>query len=398
MSLDETLSSLANPDIQPEYKRNPHNLVDLAKAQFDEETIQKYRDLGVAKNKLTGNPEKPIKYPFWETVVQDFEVDSPTPAYIPVHACVGDASYNRTVEINFKSIENNLYYSKGFSYSACGTIEVNYVRETGQFIVTKGQHRVIAAWLALGEGASIPASVKVCGEYSEEEQIKAEAHDHHVDAQKVTRQKAHQSGLSGFIAGDKEEVKYTEWILSRGIGIKGKMHLFPNLQYPRICETPWAVRSAIQINEANCSQALKLLNRYLPDSDTIINGKSIKAVTQFLTLLQEKIEKTANINNITPDQFVDDVFCYIFKGRKIKTAAWLKGSNALRGENIIIPLGRLIRFTNSYCQENDIRLPDGRKTEDSVWCSVNENFWVDFLNKTTPKELHGSVNAIVTEC
>ena len=86
MSLDETLSSLANPDIQPEYKRNPHNLVDLAKAQFDEETIQKYRDLGVAKNKLTGNPEKPIKYPFWETVVQDFEVDSPTPAYIPVHA------------------------------------------------------------------------------------------------------------------------------------------------------------------------------------------------------------------------------------------------------------------------------------------------------------------------
>ena len=199
--------------------------------------------------------------------------------------CIRDR-YNRSLEIHYKNIQDNLDYQLGFSYSAANVIEVVYVRSTGEFIVTKGQHRVVAAWLTLGDTATIVANVKIADdEYSEEDQIKAEASRHHVDAQKVSRQKAHQSGLSGYVAGDKEEVKYTEWILSRGVGVKGKMHLFPNLKFDRVCDTPWAVKSAISINETNCSAALRLLDKYLPSQDKIINGKSIKAVTTYLSLI-----------------------------------------------------------------------------------------------------------------
>ena len=393
------LEFVNEPDIQPEYKRKLINLVEEARKVFTDDIIRKYRELGVAPDELTGKPERPAKVPFWDKVFDSFEPDAGTLCLIPVLPCRGDASYNRSLEIHYKNIQDNLDYQLGFSYSAANVIEVVYVRSTGEFIVTKGQHRVVAAWLALGDTATIVANVKIVDdEYSEEDQIKAEASRHHVDAQKVSRQKAHQSGLSGYVAGDKEEVKYTEWILSRGVGVKGKMHLFPNLKFDRVCDTPWAVKSAISINETNCSAALRLLDKYLPSQDKIINGKSIKAVTTYLTILGLKLEKTARINHTSVELLVDEIFSYVFKERKIKTAAWLKGSNALRGENITIPLARLIRFTNSYCLERDLKLPDGRKNEDSAWCSVNEGFWVDFLNKTTPKELQGSVNAILTEC
>ena len=398
MSIDTTLLSAVQNDLQPKYERKLINLVNDARKYFPDETVEKFRDLGVRVDDITGKPEKPPKVPFWEK--DELAFDASTICWIPVRKCRGDGSYNRAEEIHYRNIENNLNYgdSPGFSYSAASVIEVVYLPEEDVFIVVKGQHRVIKAWLSLGDDAFIIANVRVASG-NVEEQIKAEAKKHHIDAQKVTRQKAHQSGLSGYVAGDKEEVKYTEWILAHGVGVKGKMHLFPKCKhFTKECDTPWAVRSAIAINEANCSLSLKLLAKFLPQTDTTINGKSIKAVTQYLTLLQEKLEKTALINNIEPTQFIYDVFEYIFIFRRIKTLAWLKGSNALRGENIIIPLARLIRFTNSYCLEKDLRLPDGRKTEDSPWCSVNEIFWVDFLNKTTPKELHGSVNAILTEC
>jgi hypothetical protein len=111
-----------------------------------------------------------------------------------------------------------------------------------------------------------------------------------------------------------------------------------------------------------------------------------------------KINKTANENDTTFENFIDEVFKYMWHQRKTKSSSWLKGSQAFRGENVIIPLARLIKFTNSYAQESNIRLPDGRKNEDSVWCSTDEKFWCDFLNNSTPKELHGSVNAIASEC
>ena len=386
--------------IKPVFKRDLINLVGEASDNFTDKQIDTYRSLGVATDPLTERAEKPSKVPFYLDVAHQFDTEIGTICGIPIAICFGDAAYNRTKEINWSQILTNLDYSKGFSYSACSIIEVVFVRKTGKFIVKKGQHRVIMAWLCLGEDAIINANVKVVDdeEYTEEEQIRAEAHEHHVDAQKIARQKAHQSGLSGFCAGDKDEVNYTNWILSHGVGVKGKMHLFPELKFPKVCDTPWAVKAARLIDEENCSRALLILNRFLPSSDKMIGGKSIKATTQYLTLFNEKIEKTASINGISKETFVENVFDYIWHQRKTRSSAWLKGSSAFRGENIIIPLARLVKFTNAYCQENDIRLPDGRKTEDSAWCSVDEKFWCDYLNKTTPKELHGSVNAIVTEC
>ena len=333
-------------------------------------------------------------------MIELFEPNQAVPCMIPVGLCWGDASYNRVDEINWSQINTNIEYSKGYSYDAAAYIDVVYDPNTGRFIVKKGQHRVIMAYLCLGEDAHITANVKLLDEsFTEEEQITAEAYEHHVDAQKVARQKAHQAGRSAFVSGDEEDILYTNFILSHGIGVKGKMHLFPQFNhFSRDCDTPWAVKSAMQINTEYTSMALHLLNKYLPTSDKVIGGKAIKSVTQFLTLFADKINKTANENDTTFENFIDEVFKYMWHQRKTKSSSWLKGSQAFRGENVIIPLARLIKFTNSYAQESNIRLPDGRKNEDSVWCSTDEKFWCDFLNNSTPKELHGSVNAIASEC
>lgn len=381
-------------------KRILIHLVDEASKEVKDIQLEEYRNYGVALNSLSGLPQKPPKIPHWTAVADLFEVDQAVPCMIPVTICWGDAAYNRADEINWSQIHNNIEYSQGYSYDASNNLDVVYDPKTGRFIVKKGQHRVIMAFFCLGEDACIPANVKLIDEdYTEEEQITAEAYDHHVDAQKVARQKAHQAGRSAFVSGDPDDIKYTNFILSHGIGVKGKMHLFPQLaHFSRVCDTPWAVKSAMQINEEYTSLALKLLNKYLPANDKIIGGKAIKAVTQFLHLFADKIESTAVKNNTTFELLVDEVFKYMWHQRKTKSAAWLKGSQAFRGENVIIPLARLIKFTNAYCQESNIILPDGRKNEDSAWCSTDEKFWCDFLIKSTPKELHGSVNAIVSEC
>jgi len=381
-------------------KRILRNLVDEAGNEIKETQLEVYRNYGVALNPLTELPQRQPKIPFWTTVADLFEADQAVPCMIPVILCWGDASYNRADEINWSQINTNIEYSQGYSYDAAAYIDVVYNIKTGRFIVKKGQHRVIMAFLCLGEDACVSANVKLVDEsYTEEQQITAEAYEHHVDAQKVARQKAHQAGRSAFVAGDEDDIKYTNFILSHGIGVKGKMHLFPQLaHFSRVCDTPWAVKSAMQINEGYTSMALHLLNKYLPVNDKVIGGKAIKSVTQFLTLFADKINKTASENDTTFVNFVDEVFKYMWHQRKTKSAAWLKGSQAFRGENVIIPLARLIKFTNAYCQESNIILPDGRKNEESAWCSTDEKFWCEFLNKNTPKELHGSVNAIVSEC
>lgn len=387
-------------DIIAVKRRILRNLVDEAGKEVKEQQVEIYRNFGVAKNLLTGLPQQPPKIPFWANVIELFDTDQAVPCMIPVTLCFGDQSYNRTDELNWSQINTNIEYSKGYSYDASAYIDVVYCRKTGRFIVKKGQHRVIMAFLCLGEDARIPANVKLLDDdYDEEQQITAEAYEHHVDAQKVARQKAHQSGRSAFVSGDEEDIKYTNFILSHGIGVKGKMHLFPQFNhFLRECDTPWAVKSALQISPVYTSLSLHLLNTYLPKSDKVICGKAIKAVTQFLHLFSEKITKTAKVNNTTVENFIDEMFKYMWHQRKTKSSAWLKGSQAFRGENVIIPLARLIKFTNAYCQENNIVLPDGRKNDDSVWSSTDEKFWCDFLNKAAPKELHGSINAIVTEC
>jgi len=381
-------------------KRILRNLVDEAGNEIKETQLKVYRNYGVALNPLTNLPQQPPRIPFWTSVVELFDPNQAVPCMIPVFLCWGDASYNRADEINWSQINTNIEYSQGYSYDASAYIDVVYCRKTGRFIVKKGQHRVIMAFLCLGEDAVIAANVKLVDDaYSEEEQITAEAYEHHVDAQKVARQKAHQAGRSAFVSGDEEDILYTNFILSHGIGVKGKMHLFPQFShFNRDCDTPWAVKSAMQISEEYTSMSLHLLSKYLPISDKVIGGKAIKSVTQFLTLFSDKIQKTADQNGFTFENFVDEVFKYMWHQRKTKSSSWLKGSQAFRGENVIIPLARLIKFTNAYCQESNIKLPDGRKNDDSVWCSTDEKFWCDFLNKTTPKELHGSVNAIVSEC
>jgi hypothetical protein len=381
-------------------KRILRNLVDEAGNEIKETQLEVYRNYGVALNPLTNLPQQPPRIPFWTSVVELFDPNQAVPCMIPVVLCWGDASYNRADEINWSQINTNIEYSQGYSYDASAYIDVVYCRKTGRFIVKKGQHRVIMAFLCLGEDAVIAANVKLVDDaYSEEEQITAEAYEHHVDAQKVARQKAHQAGRSAFVSGDEEDILYTNFILSHGIGVKGKMHLFPQFShFNRDCDTPWAVKSAMQISEEYTSMSLHLLTKYLPISDKVIGGKAIKSVTQFLTLFSDKIQKTADQNGVTFENFVDEVFKYMWHQRKTKSSSWLKGSQAFRGENVIIPLARLIKFTNAYCQESNIKLPDGRKNDDSVWCSTDEKFWCDFLNKTTPKELHGSVNAIVSEC
>ena len=381
-------------------KRILRNLVDEASNEIKETQLEVYRNYGVALNSLTKLPQQQPKIPFWTAMIELFEPNQAVPCMIPVGLCWGDASYNRVDEINWSQINTNIEYSKGYSYDAAAYIDVVYEPNTGRFIVKKGQHRVIMAYLCLGEDAHITANVKLLDEsFTEEEQITAEAYEHHVDAQKVARQKAHQAGRSAFVSGDEEDILYTNFILSHGIGVKGKMHLFPQFNhFSRDCDTPWAVKSAMQINTEYTSMALHLLNKYLPTSDKVIGGKAIKSVTQFLTLFADKINKTANENDTTFENFIDEVFKYMWHQRKTKSSSWLKGSQAFRGENVIIPLARLIKFTNSYAQESNIRLPDGRKNEDSVWCSTDEKFWCDFLNNSTPKELHGSVNAIASEC
>ena len=361
--------------------------------------ISQYRIWGVAKDSLTGEKQEFPIIPVFTDIKSRLSKKRSTPCMIPLWNAYGDASYNRSEEINWAQIDENLTYSEGFDISAAAYIEVLYDADNDRFIVTKGQHRVIMLWLALGDDALIPANVKLLDDdYTEEEHITSESKDHFVDAQKVARQKAHQKGLSAYVSGDEEDIKYTNFILSHGIGVKGKMHLFPQCsEFKRVCETPWAVQASEKISKENTSKALHLLNRYLPAKDKVIGGKSIKCVTQYLTMFEEKITNTVEKNESkweSNDEFVDDVFKYIFHKRNVASNKWLKGSQILRGENISLPLARLVNYTNQFCAESRVKLPDGRKYDDGDWCSTDEKVWTDFL-KPIPREFHVSINSLI---
>ena len=360
--------------------------------------ITQYRIWGFAKDLLTKSKQQYPIIPYFSDIKSRLDKRRATPCLIPVFNAFGDASYNRSEEINWSQIDENIRYSEGFDINAAAYIDVLYDIKTDRFIVKKGQHRVIMAWLCLGDDALIAANVKLLDDdYTEDELITSESKEHFVDAQKIARQKAHQKGLSAYVSGDEDDIKYTNFILSHGIGVKGKMHLFPQCaHFKRQCETPWAVENSQKISEKNTSEALHLLNTYLPPKDKIIGGKPIKCVTTFLTIFEEKIEKTVKENSRweTTDDFIHDIFKYIFKQRNIVSTKWLKGSQVFRGENIMLPLARLVNYTNQYCAENNVKLPDGRKSDDGDWCSTTEEVWSDFLRET-PKELHASVNALI---
>tara|TARA_R100000152_G_C6758289_1_gene182162 strand:+ start:178 stop:1425 length:1248 start_codon:yes stop_codon:yes gene_type:complete len=361
--------------------------------------ITQYRIWGIAKDTLTGEKQEFPLIPVFTDIKSRLSTKRSTPCLISLWNVFGDASYNRSQEINWSQIDENIRYSEGFDISAAAYIEVLYDPKTDRFIVTKGQHRVIMLWLCCGEDALISANVKLLDDdYTEEEHITSESKDHYVDAQKVARQKAHQKGLSAYVSGDKDDIKYTNFILSHGIGVKGKMHLFPQCShYKRVCETPWAVQASQDISPENTSRALHLLNQYLPSKDKTIGGKSIKCVTTYLTMFNDKIIKTVEKNQPkwdTAEDFVEDVFTYIFKKRNVPSSKWLKGSQVLRGENITLPLARLVNYTNEFCAEARIKLPDGRKFDDGDWCSTSEDIWTTFL-QDTPKELHLSINSLI---
>ena len=211
--------------------------------------ITQYRIWGAAKDSLTGEKQEFPIIPFFTDIKSRLSKKRSTPCMIPLWNAYGDASYNRSEEINWAQIDENLTYSEGFDISAAAYIEVLYDADNDRFIVTKGQHRIIMLWLALGDDALIAANVKLLDDdYTEEEHITSESKDHFVDAQKVARQKAHQKGLSAYVSGDEEDIKYTDFILSHGIGVKGKMHLFPQCShFKRVCETPWAVQASENI-------------------------------------------------------------------------------------------------------------------------------------------------------
>tara|TARA_R100000008_G_C3569267_1_gene161032 strand:- start:63 stop:1334 length:1272 start_codon:yes stop_codon:yes gene_type:complete len=361
--------------------------------------ITQYRIWGIAKNTLTGEKQEFPIIPVFTDIKSRLSKKRSTPCLISLWNVFGDASYNRSEEINWAQIDENLTYSEGFDISAAAYIEVLYDADNDRFIVTKGQHRIIMLWLALGDDALIAANVKLLDDdYTEEEHITSESKDHFVDAQKVARQKAHQKGLSAYVSGDEEDIKYTNFILSHGIGVKGKMHLFPQCsEFKRQCDTPWAVQASEVISKENTSKALHLLNTYLPSKDKVIGGKSIKCVTTYLTMFEDKITNTVKKNEPkweSNDEFVDDVFKYIFNKRNVASNKWLKGSQVLRGENITLPLARLVNYTNQFCAESRVKLPDGRKFDDGDWCSTSEDVWTNFL-QDTPRELHVSINSLI---
>ena len=361
--------------------------------------ISQYRIWGIAPHSLTGEKQEFPIIPFFTDIKTRLSKRRSTPCMISLWNIYGDASYNRSEEINWAQIDESISYEKGFDIKSAGYIDVLYDAANDRFIVTKGQHRIIMLWLCCGDDALIAANVTLLDDdYTEEEQITSESRDHFVDAQKVARQKAHQKGLSAYVSGDEDDIKYTNFILSHGIGVKGKMHLFPQCShYKRVCETPWAVQASENISEENTSKALHLLNTYLPSKDKVIGGKSIKCVTTYLTMFEDKITNTVKKNEPKWDsneEFVNDVFNYIFNTRKVVSNKWLKGSQVLRGENITLPLARLVNYTNQYCAENTITLPDGRKSDDGDWCSTAEEVWTNFL-QDTPRELHVSINSLI---
>ena len=143
--------------------------------------ITQYRIWGFAKDLLTKSKQQYQIIPYFSDIKSRLDKRRATPCLIPVFNAFGDASYNRSEEINWSQIDENIRYSKGFDINAAAYIDVLYDVKTDRFIVKKGQHRVIMAWLCLGDDALIAANVKLLDDdYTEDELITSESKEHFV--------------------------------------------------------------------------------------------------------------------------------------------------------------------------------------------------------------------------
>ena len=386
MSITDALLSGNTPD--PKLTRKFFSLRKEIEDQFDENELKEYKKIG-SVNKCPDIPN-------FDEIKHRLDTKVAVVATINVAMADVDRSYDR--EINWHNIKEFIKKEKGFNYDACGIIDVVYDLKRNRFIVVIGQHRVIMNTLCLGFLSTIPAKITLLDEsLSEHDQIKIEAEKHNSEANNTTAQKPHERGLSAYIAGDEEVTKYVDFCVARNIGVKGTEHLFPNMNFSKVCETAWAVGRAMKVNTSNAGEGLILLRDYLDGNK--IDGKSISAITQYLTYFGELLESTAKENAMTKDTFVRNVFNYAFNTCGNSTEDWLDGTSMFRGEATMIPLARLVKLTNQYCKVHKLKLSDGRKsTNKSKWINPNDKVWVKFLNKTkTPDILRSIPNSIISQ-
>ena len=386
MSITDALLSGNAPD--PELTRKFFSLRKEIEDQFDESELKEYKKIG-SVNKCPDIPN-------FDEIKHRLDTKVAVVATINVAMAEVDRSYDR--EINWHNIKEFIKKENGFNYDACGIIDVVYDLKRNRFIVVIGQHRVIINTLCLGFLSTIPAKITLLDEsLSEHDQIKIEAEKHNSEANNTTAQKPHERGLSAYIAGDKEVTKYVDFCVARNIGVKGTEHLFPNMNFNKVCETAWAVGRAMKVNTPNAGHGLILLRDFLDGRK--IDGKSISAITQYLTYFGKLLESTAKHNAMTKDTFVKNVFHYAFNTCGNSTEDWLDGTSMFRGEATMIPLARLVKLTNQYCKVHKLKLADGRKsTNKSKWVNPNDKVWVDFLDKTkTPEILRSIPNNIISQ-
>ena len=291
MSITDALLSGNTPD--PKLTRKFFSLRKEIEDQFDENELKEYKKIG-SVNKCPDIPN-------FDEIKHRLDTKVAVVATINVAMADVDRSYDR--EINWHNIKEFIKKEKGFNYDACGIIDVVYDLKRNRFIVVIGQHRVIMNTLCLGFLSTIPAKITLLDEsLSEHDQIKIEAEKHNSEANNTTAQKPHERGLSAYIAGDKEVTKYVDFCVARNIGVKGTEHLFPSMNFNKVCETAWAVGRAMKVNTSNAGQGLILLRDFLDGHK--IDGKSISAITQYLTyfscgLLQKNGARSAeNLLNI----------------------------------------------------------------------------------------------------
>ena len=355
----------------------------------DFQSLKKEVEKNISKTEL----EKYKKYgavntcpdlPYFNDIKHKLDTKIPQVALIPVAICEVDRSYDR--EVNWSNIRAYIEKETGFSFDSCVVIDVVYDRKRNKFIVVIGQHRVVMNMCCLDFISHIPAKITLLDESIEpSEQIKIEAEKHNSEANNTTAQKPHERGLSAYISDDEEIKRYVDFCISHEVGVKGTEHLFEK-EFTKICETAWAVGRAMKISTPNCGIGLDLLREYLDGKK--IDGKSIVAVTQYLTYFDKKLTKVARENAFTKDKFVHEVFNYSFNDCGNTTGDWLDGTSLFRGESTVIPVARLVKMTNQYCKAKKLDLGDARKKNEKCrWINVGDDIWVEFLDKTKTHNL-----------
>lgn len=366
-------------------KRKFVNLLEELRERFTEEEIRKYR--------LLGSLEKKPDLPKFKDIIHKLDTKVAQYALISGSSCDVDRCYDRSP--HWGNLVDYIGKPGGFSYDSCGIIDVVYDRKMGRFIVVIGQHRVDIGLLCVSDDVEIPARILLLDDdIDEESQIKIESVRHHTEANNITVQKAHERGLSGLIADVGKNKIYSDFITKHNIGVYGQEHLYPNIEFKKICAAPWTVGRAMDLNKNDCSFALELLRDYL-DCHTL-EGKAIMAATQYLHYFAVKIEETAKANCMSKDSFVRGVFDYAFNTMGNSSEDWLDGSSMLRGESTIIPVTRLVKLTNQYCKVEKLKLTDGRKgnAKSPKWCSPDESTFVLFMDKL---KVHDLFRPLVTQ-